>query len=315
MLDKLIKQINKIKADHINNKIYLIWVKFCQERNFPVYSLNEIVKAKLSEKNHLNSNLTTGWIPGPINETASKKNDVDKKDKQQAHESDKRYKSWKTTALIGMFLIVGLIVLTIVYANEASENNLKYLRMYNNYNVIDDEYDQLKRNYDHLLREKNSLSDSLSFIKTSMGTKQDALKKLNYYTYPAVGKTDWECNGSYNDGFKLYFDTYLPITIKEVTVYANNNCTADVVLYDNALKKKYTKEINFKKGKQTLQLNFDVETGKQHYLTCDGCELYRNTTCADYPYTLHGIISITGSSYKDEGYYYYFYNWIVSLNL
>jgi hypothetical protein len=38
---------------------------------------------------------------------------------------------------------------------------------------------------------------------------------------------------------------------------------------------------------------------------------YRNSTGGAYPYTIPGILSITGNSFNDNNYYYYFYNWKV----
>ncbi|MFZ4058361.1 MAG: beta strand repeat-containing protein, partial [Ferruginibacter sp.] len=68
---------------------------------------------------------------------------------------------------------------------------------------------------------------------------------------------------------------------------------------------------------QTVTLNFPITGGASYRLgvnswTSGVTNLYRDLTGMVYPYTLPGVVSITGSS-LGTGYYYFFYNWGVSV--
>ncbi|NLA23590.1 MAG: T9SS type A sorting domain-containing protein, partial [Bacteroidales bacterium] len=69
-------------------------------------------------------------------------------------------------------------------------------------------------------------------------------------------------------------------------------------------------------GVRRVNLDIDVPIGTNLQLVGLGdIQLYRtnNANYLNYPYTINGVCSITGSSVNDEptSYYYYFYNWEV----
>ena len=63
-------------------------------------------------------------------------------------------------------------------------------------------------------------------------------------------------------------------------------------------------------GNQTLQLNFEVPISNdlQLGLSSGNSGLFRNDQGASYPYNIGTVMSITGSSASQPGYYYFYYN-------
>jgi len=63
-------------------------------------------------------------------------------------------------------------------------------------------------------------------------------------------------------------------------------------------------------GQQQLALNFEVPMGSamQLGISNGNSGLYRNDDGASYPYNIGSIMSITGNSANEPGYYYFYYN-------
>ena len=64
-------------------------------------------------------------------------------------------------------------------------------------------------------------------------------------------------------------------------------------------------------GVQTVTLNIPLTPGN-YRLGGTQMNLYRNNSGPTYPYTFNNVLSITGSS-AGSGYYYFLYNWAISL--
>lgn len=110
------------------------------------------------------------------------------------------------------------------------------------------------------------------------------------------------------------FDAYTNFTLQTVTVYSDQSGVRTIELLDNAGNLINSSTQNIGNGTVTVTLNFPVEQGTGYLLGLqDGslAELYRNATGANFPYTLSGVLSITGNDVSDEDHYYYFYNWKV----
>lgn len=113
------------------------------------------------------------------------------------------------------------------------------------------------------------------------------------------------------------FDAYTNFTLQTVTVYSDQSGVRTIELLDNAGNLINSSTQNIGNGTVTVTLNFPVEQGTGYWLGLqDGslAELYRNATGANFPYTLPGILSITGNDIPDEDHYYYFYDWKVQKN-
>ncbi len=122
----------------------------------------------------------------------------------------------------------------------------------------------------------------------------------NYYTYTS----NWAET----------FDALKAINIVSVVVYANSTANRTIFLMNSAGTILDTTVVNITSGQHTIPLNFHVLAGTGYQLGVDGgtsCNLWRDDVGASYPYTLPGLISITGNTAAASGYYYYLYNWQV----
>lgn len=106
------------------------------------------------------------------------------------------------------------------------------------------------------------------------------------------------------------FDCYTPVILKSVKVFANSSGNRTIELTNSAGTVLLDTNVNIPSGQSTVILNFNLPVGTGLRLGVDGGnDLFRNNAGASYPYTLNGIVSITGNSAGLAGYYYYFYNW------
>lgn len=111
----------------------------------------------------------------------------------------------------------------------------------------------------------------------------------------------------------LTFDVYQPVRLVSVKVYANGGLNRTIQLRDaqGIVLKDTTLYVN--SGESRITLNFDLPIGTGLRLgTTATSELSRNSSGAVFPYTLPGVLSITGTN-ATAGYYYFFYDWEVQL--
>jgi PKD repeat protein len=125
-------------------------------------------------------------------------------------------------------------------------------------------------------------------------------------------------SGAYYNGTTdhyLIFNCLEDITIQSVDVFAKTTGNRTILLKTPA-SIVYDTSIFLSAGKTTLNLNWFVTTGSNYRLVGSGplYNLYRNNTGASYPYDIQGKVSITGNSYANPAYYYYFYNWKIKGN-
>jgi PKD repeat protein len=123
-------------------------------------------------------------------------------------------------------------------------------------------------------------------------------------------------NGEYykdfmNDG--LFFDAYVPLTIDSVTVYEESAGSFSFFVTDLSGNRIDTMTTTLTTGEQVIPLNFAVPAGVGYALLYTFAKpLWMETSGAVYPYTVPGLISITGNTSAAAGYYFYFYNWKVT---
>jgi len=112
-----------------------------------------------------------------------------------------------------------------------------------------------------------------------------------------------------NNYHQLYFDCYSPVTLVSVKVYAQGAGNRTITLIQNTVTLQ-SLTVNIPDGTSRVTLNFPVPVGTQFELGIAGnVNLFRNNAGASFPYTLSGLISITGTNAGNAGYYYYFYDW------
>jgi hypothetical protein len=118
----------------------------------------------------------------------------------------------------------------------------------------------------------------------------------------------------YGDG--LIFDVLSPMVLTSVNVYPQGAGNIVVNLMDSSLNVLQTAtQTVTAAGLTTVVTNFTINPGTGYRLDAQGTTtasgLFRNTGGAVYPYTLPGVVSITGPINALAGYYYFFYNWNV----
>lgn len=118
--------------------------------------------------------------------------------------------------------------------------------------------------------------------------------------------------GNHNSTANAYevFNVIQPCTLVSAYVYSSVAGVRNVILWDNAGNVINTYPINFPNGNATVTLNIPLTPGTGYRIGGVSMNLYRNSSGAVFPYTLNGLVSITGSS--SAGRYYYFYNWTVA---
>ena len=106
-----------------------------------------------------------------------------------------------------------------------------------------------------------------------------------------------------------FFDCYSQVKLVSVLVYATGAGNRIITLQDGA-SVLATKTVLIPNGMSRVILNFDLPSGTDLELGIQGnISLYRNSGGAEYPYTVDGIVSITGNNAMDQSRYYFFYDW------
>ncbi len=109
----------------------------------------------------------------------------------------------------------------------------------------------------------------------------------------------------------LIFNCLAACTLKTVKIYASGSGNRTIVLRDSLGNILQTLTTNLANGLNLVTLNFPLPIKNNLRLAINGtANLFRNSTGAVFPYTLAGLVSITGTN-GTAGYYYYFYDWVV----
>ncbi len=139
----------------------------------------------------------------------------------------------------------------------------------------------------------------------------------NAPVFGAATNTSIGAGGNYNNaGQYEIFDVIQPGTLKTVVMYASTagNRIIELRTSTNALITSTT--VALTAGANTVNLNFALTPGTGYRLglgTASTINLYRNSAGGAYPYSIAGVVNLTGAS-AGGGYYYFFYNWQVQKN-
>lgn len=108
----------------------------------------------------------------------------------------------------------------------------------------------------------------------------------------------------------IYFDCLAPAKLVTVTVYASTAGNRTITLIQNGITINSV-TVNIPSGTSNVTLNFDLPIANNLELGCEGSvNMYRNQSGTTFPYSLNGLITLTGTD-AGNSYYYYFYNWEV----
>lgn len=135
---------------------------------------------------------------------------------------------------------------------------------------------------------------------------------INASSYVGPADNNYGDGGNFTGNQHIKFDCFSDFTLVSVKVYANGAGNRTVELRNSGGTVLQSAVINIPDGESRITLNFNITPGTQYQLAINGTpNLYRNSTNTVYPFTLPGIVSITGSSAGQPGYYYFFYDWEV----
>ncbi len=112
----------------------------------------------------------------------------------------------------------------------------------------------------------------------------------------------------------IYFNTYEPVTLKSVLVYAGTSGNRTIQLQNQNGIVIESKTVSIPQGTSRITLDFNIPVGSEYLLAGPlSPNLYRNSSGLSYPYLVGNLVSITKSTATSDptGYYYYFYDWEV----
>ncbi|MFI5218166.1 MAG: FG-GAP-like repeat-containing protein [Bacteroidia bacterium] len=146
----------------------------------------------------------------------------------------------------------------------------------------------------------------------------------NYYadnTETTVGATGFDTphdntfggGANHTDNTRyLIFNAVADFELVSVKVYAQSAGNRTIQLRDDNNAVLQSIIVNLPVGESRAYLNFNVTTGNDYRLGINGAlvDLYRNNAGVSYPYSLSGLVDITGSS-AGSAYYYFYYDWEV----
>lgn len=111
----------------------------------------------------------------------------------------------------------------------------------------------------------------------------------------------------------LKFDVLSPVTLVSALVYSDTAMIRDIFVADAAGTILHDTMMYVTTGTQRITLNFDLPSGTNMRIGVNGLSrFFRNQSGAVWPYTLPGLVSITGNSSTQPNSitaYYYFYDW------
>lgn len=120
----------------------------------------------------------------------------------------------------------------------------------------------------------------------------------------------------------MIFNAEVPFTLASCLVYAQTAGIRTIELRNDYGLTIATRAVNVAAGAHRIALNLPVPAGRGWRLLGIGTSsapvnLYRNNAGVQYPYTLPGVLTITGSTANanPQDYFYYFYDWKVETTL
>ncbi|MDR2835560.1 MAG: C25 family cysteine peptidase [Bacteroidales bacterium] len=122
-----------------------------------------------------------------------------------------------------------------------------------------------------------------------------------------------------NTSWGLTFDAYQPFKINSVLVYATGNITRTIQLQNSQGTVIQSINVSIPSSATNgtrIDLNFSVSQGTGYKLivtSTSAINLYRNNSGASYPYLVPDVLSITGNNADEPSYYYYFYDWDITV--
>lgn len=110
------------------------------------------------------------------------------------------------------------------------------------------------------------------------------------------------------------FDVLKTMVLKSVKVYSNSNKSRTIQLRNSMGTVLQQLVTTIDTGTRVVNLNWEVPVGTDYelgWLAGSQPDLFRNSAGANYPYTLNGLVSVTGNTANDPARWYCYYDWQV----
>lgn len=115
------------------------------------------------------------------------------------------------------------------------------------------------------------------------------------------------------------FNVYRTITLDTVVLYSQNAGTAVINLKNSS--NTVLNSVNYTitgPGRHVIPLGFSISPGTNYRLDLVGStttlRLYQNNSGALYPYSVNNVFEITGNTVNQVARYFYFYDWVITIN-
>ncbi len=168
-----------------------------------------------------------------------------------------------------------------------------------------------------------TLGDSVVFVGTPFETPV-LDQSVNYTLHQGKDATirnvgppsnSFASGGIHSSGFegKLLFETFTPMKLISVRIYAQGDGERKITLYDADGAIVEERDVMLVNGSNRATLDFEIPIPGKYSIANVSQNLYRNDTGANYPYEIDGIVSIYSSNATSDelAFYYYFYDWRV----
>ncbi|HYV93974.1 MAG TPA: M4 family metallopeptidase [Chitinophagales bacterium] len=161
----------------------------------------------------------------------------------------------------------------------------------------------------------NFVNTGISYVTPSLNvTTNYYVEAVTAYSQQGVGPANNSIgsSSSFDNSTDRYliFDCLAAVKLVSVRVFASGADVRTIELRNSSNAILKSKVVYMDDGEQVITLNWDIPVATGLHLGIGGpAYLQRNTSGASYPYTLSGVVSITGNNAQLSGYYYYFYDW------
>ncbi len=134
----------------------------------------------------------------------------------------------------------------------------------------------------------------------------------NDTTFAPPYNTNMGSGGFVTSAQYLIFSVHSQMTLMSVLIDANTAGNKTIQLQDSTGAMIFTTTVNVPAGESRVALNWSIASANNYRLAGTGTtDLYRNNGGVNYPFSLPGVLDITGSS-NGAASYYFFYDWEVA---
>jgi len=173
-------------------------------------------------------------------------------------------------------------------------------------------------NSDFPLFEGAIFTSPVLYENTSYWVQTSTENSLEEYS---GGKINNDNDGDYHhvSDYWMYFDAYTDLTIQSFKVYSGSDGTRTIFIEDDQGQEVFTVDIFIPEGESFVEINAAIPAGNNYAIrTVGDPDLWRDASNDGfaYPFNIGDVLSINSTNINSDSwnnYYYYFYEWQVSV--